>query len=55
VPEQTGTGVLLVNSSGLVTENNRVLPFGELWQSTLNSTNAQNFSTYDRDSTSGLD
>ena len=54
VAEQTGTGVLMVNADGTVVDNNRVLPFGELWSS-ADSKNAEKFTTYQRDSAIGLD
>ncbi|HEU5259117.1 MAG TPA: RHS repeat-associated core domain-containing protein, partial [Vicinamibacterales bacterium] len=55
VAEQTGTSVLLVSPAGAVLENNRVLPYGELWSIFVNSSNDQKFTTYDRESISGLD
>jgi len=48
VAEQTGTPVLLMSSAGTVIENNRVLPYGELWSNFVDSTNEQKFTTYDR-------
>jgi len=55
VNEQTATPVLLMNSSGLVTENNRVLPFGEQWQLNSLSANSEKFTTYFRDPITGND
>src|SRR5438094_8524268 len=55
VSEQTGTRVLALTGSGTVLENNRVLPFGELWNPESGSPNDQKFTNYDRDSVSGLD
>src|SRR5438093_753533 len=55
ISEQTGTPVLALTGSGTVLENNRVLPFGELWNSESGSPNDQKFTTYDRESVSGLD
>jgi RHS repeat-associated protein len=48
--------VLVINSSGLVIENNRTLPYGEAWQAeNTPSTNDKKFTTYLRDQESGLD
>ena len=47
--------MLALTGSGTVLENNRVLPFGELWNPESGSPNNQKFTTYDRDSVSGLD
>jgi RHS repeat-associated protein len=55
IPEHNGTGVLFVGGDGAVIESNRTLPFGELWEDNANSANAQKFTTYDRDDTTGLD
>jgi RHS repeat-associated protein len=55
VGEQTGTPVMLVASDGTPRENNRVFPFGEHWDSFTGSNNEQKFTTYQRDSESGLD
>src|SRR6185295_15361665 len=54
--DKLGSAVLVMNSSGLVIENNRTLPYGEAWLAeSTPSTNAQKFTTYQRDSESGLD
>src|SRR5688572_29500687 len=53
--EKTGTSVLLFNTSGVVIENNRTLPYGESWLSDVASANDKKFTTYDRDKESGLD
>ena len=55
VSEQTGTPVLMLAGSGTVLENNRVLPFGELWSSQTASANDQKFTTYLRDQETGND
>ena len=55
IGEQTGTAVLTVSPSGTVLETNRVLPYGEIWSSFTSSSNDQKFTTYDRESVSGLD
>jgi len=55
VAEQTGTPVILMNSSGTVVENNRVFPYGEIWQSFTGSTNDQKFTTYLRGNPQQLD
>jgi RHS repeat-associated protein len=47
--------VELIMSGSLVTENNRTLPYGELWNSQVGSVNQRKFTTYQRDQESGLD
>jgi RHS repeat-associated protein len=55
-PQKLGSAVLVINSAGLVIENNRTLPYGEAWQAeNTPSTNDKKFTTYLRDSESGLD
>jgi len=45
-----------MNSSGVVIENNRTLPYGEAWLTeSTPSTNDKKFTTYQRDQESGLD
>src|SRR5213592_3211464 len=45
-----------MNSSGVVIENNRTLPYGEAWLTeSTPSTNDKKFTTYQRDSEWGLD
>src|SRR5207247_10457731 len=51
----TGTPVLVLAGTGTVLENNRVLPFGELWSSEASSANDQKFTSYLRDPQTGLD
>jgi RHS repeat-associated protein len=47
---------LVINSSGMVIENNRTLPYGEAWLAeNTPSTNDKKFTTYQRDAESGLD
>jgi RHS repeat-associated protein len=54
--DKLGSAVLIINSSGLVIENNRTLPYGEAWQAeSTPSTNEKKFTTYQRDQESGLD
>jgi RHS repeat-associated protein len=54
--DKLGSAVLIINSSGLVIENNRTLPYGEAWLAeNTSSTNDKKFTTYQRDSESGLD
>lgn len=54
--ERTGSAVLLFDTSGRVIENNRTLPYGEAWLAdSTPTTNAQKFTTFDRDNESGLD
>jgi RHS repeat-associated protein len=54
--DKLGSAVLVINSSGLVIENNRTLPYGEAWiAENTPSTNDKKFTTYDRDKESGLD
>jgi len=55
VGEQTGTAVMLMDSSGTPRENNRVLPFGEPWVSFAGSRNAEEFTTYHHDNDDGTD
>jgi RHS repeat-associated protein len=55
IPEHNGTPTLIVDASGAVVERNRRFPFGEKYDETSNSTNDQKFTTYDRDSATGLD
>jgi RHS repeat-associated protein len=48
--------VLVINSAGLVIENNRTLPYGEAWLAeNTPSTNDKKFTTYQRDQESRLD
>jgi RHS repeat-associated protein len=44
-----------MNSSGVVIENNRTLPYGEAWLTDTASTNDKKFTTYQRDIESGVD
>jgi RHS repeat-associated protein len=53
--DRQGTAVLLVASNGLVLENNRTLPYGELWYQPTASTTTKKFTTYERDQESRLD
>jgi RHS repeat-associated protein len=54
--DKLGSAVLIMNSSGMVIENNRTLPYGETWiPENTPSTNDKKFTTYQRDSESGLD
>jgi RHS repeat-associated protein len=54
--DKLGSAVLVMNSSGLVIENNRTLPYGEAWLAeSTPSTNDKKFTTYQRDAESGLD
>jgi RHS repeat-associated protein len=56
--DKLGSAVLVMNSTGVVIENNRTLPYGEAWLTTDNgttSTNDKKFTTYQRDAESGLD
>jgi RHS repeat-associated protein len=54
--DKLGSAVLVMNSSGVVIENNRTLPYGESWLAeSTPSTNDKKFTTYQRDSESGLD
>jgi RHS repeat-associated protein len=54
--DKVGSAVLVINSSGIVIENNRTLPYGEQWLAeNAPSVNNQKFTTYDRDPESGLD
>ncbi len=57
--DKLGSAVLvMMNTSGVVIENNRTLPYGEAWLPTDNgqpSTNDKKFTTYQRDAESGLD
>src|SRR5437588_2621295 len=56
--DKLGSAVLVMNSAGVVIENNRTLPYGEAWLTTDNgatSTNDKKFTTYQRDVESGLD
>ena len=55
VPEQTGTGILLVKANGDIVEHNRVLPYGELWETPPSSDNENRFTTYLRDPETGND
>src|SRR5206468_8021629 len=54
--DKLGSAIRVINSVGTVIENNRTLPYGEAWlvESTP-STNDKKFTTYLRDSESGLD
>jgi RHS repeat-associated protein len=51
----TSTAVLLVAATGLVLENNRTLPFGEMWSAPAVSAITKRYTTYERDSESNLD
>jgi RHS repeat-associated protein len=56
--DKLGSAVLVMTANGTVIENNRTLPYGETWLSTDNgqpTTNDKKFTTYQRDSESGLD
>ena len=56
--DKLGSAVLVMNSAGVVIENNRTLPYGEAWLAAdfaASSTNDKKFETYQRDSESGLD
>ena len=54
--DKIGSAVLVMNSSGVVIENNRTLPYGEAWLAeSTPSTNDKKFTTYQRDPESGLD
>ena len=54
--DKLGSAVLIINSNGVVIENNRMLPYGEAWQAeSTPSTNDKKFTTYQRDQESGLD
>jgi RHS repeat-associated protein len=54
--DKLGSAVLVINAFGLVIENNRTLPYGEAWLAeSTPSTNDKKFTTYQRDSESGLD
>ena len=53
--DNLGTTILVMNSNGTILENNRVLPYGESWQSDLASINDKKFTTYERDQNSALD
>jgi RHS repeat-associated protein len=53
--DKLGTAVLIMNSVGVVIENNRTLPYGESWLSEVASANDKKFTTYQRDAESGLD
>src|SRR5207237_4027249 len=54
--DKLGSAVLVMNSSGVVIENNRTLPYGEAWLAeNTPSTNDKKFTTYQRDAESGLD
>jgi len=53
--DKLGSAVLLVASNGAVRENNRTLPYGELWLSDVAPGNTQKFTTYLRDAESNLD
>jgi RHS repeat-associated protein len=54
--DKLGSAVLVINSSGLVIENNRTLPYGEAWQAeSTPSTNDKKFTSYQRDFESALD
>ena len=55
IAEQTGTTVLTLSPSGMVLENNRVLPYGEPWEPAVGSANAMRFTSYYADAESGLD
>jgi RHS repeat-associated protein len=55
VGEQTGTAVMLLDSSGNPRENNRVFPFGEPWLEFAASNNNEKFTTYQHDNDAGSD
>lgn len=50
-----GSAVLVITASGNMIENNRTLPHGEQWLTDVSSTNNEKFTSYQRDSESGLD
>jgi len=53
--DRQGTAVLSIASNGLVIENSRTLPYGELWSPQVASTTTKKFTTYERDGESNLD
>jgi RHS repeat-associated protein len=54
--DKLGSAVLVINSAGTVIENNRTLPYGEMWiPENAPSTNDKKFTTYLRDAESNLD
>jgi len=53
--DRQGTAALLIAASGLVLENNRTLPYGELWCPEPSSQTTKKNEGYERDSESGLD
>ena len=53
--DRQGTAVLLIAASGLVVENNRTLPYGELWSPQISTATTKKYTTYERDSESNLD
>jgi len=50
-----GTAALLIAASGLIVENNRTLPYGELWSPQVSSATTKKYTTYERDAESNLD
>src|SRR2546422_9929075 len=50
-----GTAVLVIVANGTVIENNRTVPYGELWLSDTAPTKDRKFNSYFRDKESGLD
>jgi RHS repeat-associated protein len=55
VGEQTGTAVMLMDSTGTPRENNRVFPFGEPWLAFAASDNKEKFTTYQHDNDDSTD
>ena len=53
--DRQGTAVLSIASNGLVIENSRTLPYGELWSPQVASATTKKFTTYERDQESNLD
>jgi len=53
--DRQGTAVLLIAASGLILENNRTLPYGELWCPQVSSQTTEKMQQYERDTESGLD
>jgi len=53
--DRQGTAALLIAGNGLVVENNRTLPYGELWRPLDTSTTTKKYTTFERDSETNLD
>ena len=47
--------MLLIASNGLVRDNNRTLPYGELWSLQTASATTKKYTSYERDQETGLD